>query len=80
MLIIGNNRASTLATTLEAASNFLLSRDVAKDIIARQISSIRDNWREVCGEAALTGVESRLLDECIFLNECIFKGTENVPW
>lgn len=80
MLIIGTNRASTLATTLEAASNFLLSRGAAKDIIAHQISVIRDNWQETCREAGLTEVESRLLDQRIFLNDYIFQGTEDVRW
>ena len=41
MLIVGDNRTSTLATCLEAAPNFQLSEKAAMDIIDRQIGTIR---------------------------------------
>ncbi|MDE0411905.1 MAG: HipA domain-containing protein [Gammaproteobacteria bacterium] len=75
MLIVGNKRASTLATCLEAAPNFQLSEQAAKDIIAWQISTIRDGWDDICKEAVLTEVERNLLGQRIFLNDFIFEGT-----
>ena len=75
MLIVGDNRTSTLATCLEAASNFQLSEKAAKDTIARQIDAIRDGWDDICREAALTEVERNLFGQRIFLNDYIFEGT-----
>ena len=75
MLIVGDNRTSTLATCLEAAPNFQLSQKAAKDIIDRQIGAIRDAWDEICEEATLTEVERNLFGERIFLNDYIFEGT-----
>ena len=75
MLIVGNNRASTLATCLEAAPDFQLSEQAAKDIIAWQISTIRNGWDDICKEAVLTEVEHNLLGQRIFLNDFIFEGT-----
>ena len=80
MLIVGDNRTSTLATCLEAAPSFQLSGRVAKDIIARQISAIRDGWDDVCREAALTEVERNMFGQRIFLNDYIFEGTSEGPW
>ena len=57
MLIVGDNRTSTLATCLEAASNFQLDGTAARDIIARQICTIQDGWDDICKEAELTEVE-----------------------
>ncbi len=74
MLIVGENRTSTLATCLEAAPNFLLSQNAAKDIIARQVAAIRDGWDHVCKEAALTEVERNLFAQRMFLNDFIFEG------
>ena len=76
MLIVGDNRTSTLATCLEAAPNFQLSEKAAKDIIARQIGAIRDGWDDVCNEAKLTEVERNLFGQRMFLNDYIF---ENAP-
>ena len=75
MLIIGNARQSTLATCLEAAPSFQLSENAAKNIIAGQISALREGWNEICAEAALTDVERNLFAQRIFLNEYIFEGT-----
>ena len=80
MLIIGNNRTSTLAACLQVAPNFQLNSAGAKAIIAQQISTIRDNWEGICDEAALSEVERGLLDQRIFLNDYIFHGTEDVRW
>ena len=80
MLIVGDNRTSTLAACLEAAPSFQLSESASKDIIARQISTIRDGWDDICEEAALTEVERNLLDQRMFLNDYIFEGTAEGPW
>ena len=75
MLIVGDNRTSTLATCLEAAPSFQLNEKAAKDIIDRQIGTIRDAWHDICEEAALTEVERNLFGRRIFLNDYIFEGT-----
>ena len=80
MLIVGDNRTSTLATCLEAAPNFQLSEEAAKDIITRQIGTIRDAWDGICEEAALTEVERNLFGQRIFLNDYIFEGTAEGLW
>ncbi len=74
MLIVGENRTSTLATCLEAAPNFLLGQNAAKDIIARQVAAIRHGCDHVCKEAALTEVERNLFAQRMFLNDFIFEG------
>ncbi len=74
MLIVGDNRTSTLATCLEVAPNFQLGEKAAKDIIARQIVAIRDGWDDICSEAALTEVERNLFGQRMFLNDFIFEG------
>ena len=74
MLIVGDNRMSTLAACLEAAPNFQLSEKAAKDIIHRQIGAIRDGWDDICEEADLTEVERNLFGQRIFLNDFIFEG------
>ena len=80
MLIVGDNRMSTLATCLEAAPNFQLSAKAAKDIIDRQIGTVRDAWDDICREAALTEVERNLFGQRIFLNDYIFEGTAEGLW
>ena len=80
MLIVGDNRISTLAACLEAAPNFQLGEKAAKEIIARQISTIRDGWDHVCDEAALSEVERNLFGQHIFLNDYIFEGTAEGLW
>ena len=75
MLIVGDDRTSTLGTCLAAAPSFQLSENAAKDIIARQIDTIRDGWDDICEEAALTDVERNLFGQRIFLNDFVFEGT-----
>lgn len=74
MLIVGNDRTSTLATCLAAAPNFQLDDQAAKDIITRQIGIIRDGWDDGCEEAELTEVERTLFGKRMFLNEFAFEG------
>ncbi|MDE0047329.1 MAG: type II toxin-antitoxin system HipA family toxin [bacterium] len=80
MLIVGDNRTSTLATCLEAAPSFQLAEKAAKDIIDWQIGTIRDAWDDICEEAALTVVERNLFGQRIFLNGYIFEGTPEGLW
>ena len=80
MLIVGDNRTSTLATCLEAAPNFQLGEKAAKDTIARQIGTIRDALDDICEEAALTEVERNLFGRRIFLNDYVFEGTAEGLW
>ena len=80
MLIVGDNRASTLATCLAAAPNFQLGERAAKDIIAWQIGTIRDGWDDICNEARLNEVERNLFGRRMFLNDSVFEGTaEGLP-
>ena len=79
MLIVGDNRTSTLATCLEAAPNFQLSQSAARDIIDRLIGTIRDEWDDICGEAALTEIERNLFGQRMFLNDSIFEGMAKGP-
>ncbi|APZ42717.1 type II toxin-antitoxin system HipA family toxin [Acidihalobacter ferrooxydans] len=74
MLIVGDNRTSTLATCLEAAPNFHLSGKAAQAIIAQQIDVIWTGWNDICQEADLTEVERNLFEQRLFLNEFIFEG------
>jgi len=69
MLIVGDNRMSTLATCLEAASGFQFSEKAERDIIARQIGTIRDLQDDTCEEVALTEIERNLFGQHLFLND-----------
>ena len=68
MMISGNSRMSQLTTCLEAAHNFLLSRNEAEKIFIHQIETIYKNWEIVCDEAALSEIDRRLLWKRQFLN------------
>ncbi len=74
MLIVGDNRTSTLAACLETAPSFQLSEKAAKDIITRQVGVIRDGWDDICKEAELTEFERNLFGQRIFLNDFVFEG------
>ncbi|WP_419909123.1 type II toxin-antitoxin system HipA family toxin [Hoeflea sp.] len=74
MLIVGDNRTSTLAACIEAAPNFQLGDKSAKDIITRQTGTVREQWDDICEEAELTEVERNLFGRRIFLNGFIFEG------
>ena len=74
MAIIGDKRASTLATCLAAAPQFLLSEKVAIEIIRNQIEGIRRHWDAVCEEAALSEVDRRVLRAGPLLNPYAFEG------
>ena len=76
MLIIGNNRCSTLATCIEAAPNFLLDKQTAAGMIQDMLATVRTEWEATCDEASLSQVDQNLFWERIFLNPYIFEGAE----
>ena len=73
MLISANNRFSKIATCLETAHNFLLSRDEAFTIVEKQEETIEQNWDAVCDEAELTVIDKKLLWKRQFLNPFAFE-------
>ncbi len=54
-------RASRVATCLDAASDYGLTRSAAADIADRQVTAIRDNWAAACDLSRLTTVERNAL-------------------
>ena len=68
MLISGNDNSSRLATCLESAQNFLLSRADAEALIHDLQAVIEEHWNTVCDEAQLGEVDKRLLRGRQFLN------------
>lgn len=68
MLISGNDNSSRLATCLESAHNFLLSRADASALINDLQAAIEEHWNTVCDEAQLGEVDKRLLRGRQFLN------------
>jgi serine/threonine-protein kinase HipA len=83
MLITGNQRLSRLTTCLDAATQFLLTQEQAKDIIRQQIAVIRAEWQGVCNHAQLSEVDRAFLWGRQFLNPFAFEGApdgfENTP-
>ena len=74
MLVIGDNRFSTISACLEAAPTFLLPPDAAVAIVAHQVAVIRDLWEKVCDEASLSTIDRRLFWRRQFLNPFSFEG------
>ncbi len=74
MLIIGDNRMSSIAVCLEAAGRFLLRREEAEELIERQLVTIRDEWPNVCEQAELNPTEQNGLWRRRLLNPFIFEG------
>ncbi|NOY14101.1 MAG: type II toxin-antitoxin system HipA family toxin [Deltaproteobacteria bacterium] len=72
MLIAGGNRMSRISVCLDAAHNFLLSRNAALEIIEQQISCIGENWNRVCETAKLSEADRNLLWTRQFLNPYAF--------
>ncbi len=69
-------RLSQLAGCVEAAGEYLLSDAEAKEIIDRQVDSIRSNWEEVSEMARMTAEERRYFWRRQFLNRYAFEGYE----
>lgn len=74
MLIHGGERLSRLSTCLDAAANFLMTPDQAKQVVAGQIKVIREQWTAICDEAALPETDRSLLWGRQFLNPFAFDG------
>jgi len=74
MLISGDNRMSQLTTCLDAAQNFLLSREEARAIIEHQIEVIEANWSAACDEANLSETDRALFWKRQFLNPFALEG------
>lgn len=72
MLISGSNRMSNITSCIEAAQQFLLSREEATDIAETQKKIIEQCWQSVCDEARLTEVDSNLLWGRQFFNPYAF--------
>jgi serine/threonine-protein kinase HipA len=68
MCITGDNNLSRLKTRLEAAHNFLLSGEEAREIFANLTGAIEEYWETVCEEAGLNEVDKNLLWRRQFLN------------
>ena len=74
MLITGQNRSSTLASCLEAASHFLMSEKTATELIEAQVERIRAHWPALCEEAGLSEVDKGVMWGRQFLNPYAFEG------
>lgn len=74
MLIVGDQRLSTLANCLAAAPDFLLDAQAATAVVAGQIATIRASWDEICDAADLGAVDRELLGRRLFLNPFVFEG------
>lgn len=76
MLIAGNDRSSRIATCLDAAPLFHLSKAEALRVVEGQVEAIVGRWQEVCEEAQLTETDRRLFQGRQFLNPYAFEGLE----
>jgi len=74
MLITGGDRTSRVATCLAGAAAFLLSPAEAAEMVRRQVTTIRDHWPTIAGEAGLGPVDRNLLWGRALLNPFAFEG------
>ena len=76
MLIAGEDRRSRIATCLDAARHFLLSRQEAIGVVEAQLHGLGEHWAEVGDEARLTATDRALLWGRQFLNPYAFEGLD----
>lgn len=76
MLIHGDNRMSRLAVCLQAAPQFLLAEREARAIIDTQIEGIHRYWRQVCAEAGLSDIDTKLFWGRQLLNPDVMAGND----
>lgn len=76
MLISGDNRLSRISSCLDAAHQFLLSSEEARELVEHQVSVIGENWNEVCVLANLNQTDSKLFWGRQFLNPFAFENLE----
>ena len=74
MKIVGDTASSKLATCLEAAPQFLLSRPQAQAIMTAQVEGVRRHFRVVADEAGLSEIDMRRLWRRVFLNPYALEG------
>jgi serine/threonine-protein kinase HipA len=74
MAILGRDRASRLATCLDAAKSFLVPRAEALSLCEGLIRSIGEHWKTVCDDAALGATDRQLMARGAFLNRYAFEG------
>jgi len=74
MQIVGNNNKSQIATCLDAAGIFLLSRQQALELIEKQIKSITNNWNAVCDLAEINLIDRKLFASRQFFNPYAFEN------
>jgi serine/threonine-protein kinase HipA len=75
MLIAGEDRLSRISSCLDAAHNFLLSREDATRIVRSQVAAIAAHWDEVCREAKVSQTDRKLLATRPFLNPFSLEGS-----
>ncbi|MGK5085035.1 hypothetical protein WDW37_17235 [Bdellovibrionota bacterium FG-1] len=74
MLILDGNNKSQIASCLDAAGIFLLSRQQALDLIENQVKKMVKNWDAVCDLAELNTIDRKLLGSRQFLNPYVFEN------
>ena len=72
MLVAGDGRTSRIATCLQAAPAFQLSRADALAMVTHQVTVILQRWDPVCDEAGVSAAERRFLWRRQFLNPFAF--------
>lgn len=77
MLIHGDNRMSRVKSALDAAPQFLLSKEKAHEIFEAQKEVIETHWQNVTEEAGLSAVDRNLLWGRQFLNPYAFEGMDD---
>lgn len=78
MLISADDNMSRISSCLEAANNFLLSREEAIAIVEAQIQSMTKNWSSVCDSAELNEADRSLLWRRQFLNPYAFEDLNDL--
>lgn len=76
MLVAGEDRRSRIATCLDTARHFLLSRQEAIGIAEAQLHGLGEHWAVVGEEARLTATDRALLWGRQFLNPYAFEGLD----
>jgi serine/threonine-protein kinase HipA len=77
MLITGQNNLSRLSTCIDAAGQFLLSREEATQIAADLLGAIAAHWDAVCDEASLSPADRGYLWGRQFLNPFAFEDLKD---
>jgi serine/threonine-protein kinase HipA len=78
MSINGTDKSSRLATCLQGAEHFMLSKQEAEQVIAQVRQGIDQHLMDVCREAELTPVEQQLFCKRLFNNPYAFEGYQDV--